>query len=315
MKKIMLVSTLVLVLLVAACNNQQMPTGNVVKEIGGEAKDPVEEKEEAVQEEKPRCSDECSADSCSGPEFIQCVTKDNGCKYKENKGKIKGKCGVECRSDSDCKSTEGCGDYKCVKVAYSMNENIKVDYLTYKITKAESFTKMGTSMFKKETNGKFIKVYLDMTNNAKETKEIFTPRFRLIDNQDRKFDRLSDDMMYIADYLEFGKQLQPGLTSSGAIVFEVPKDSTDLKLEIRGDWLSTSKVVVLLSNIKNIGKDTTQKDEVDEMMDEAMEEAEEQMEDLMNQCNSPFVCTSSCPEYMDVGQKNCPSGQVCCIQT
>ena len=36
-----------------------------------------------------------------------------------------------------------------------MNQNIDVDYLQYKITKAESFPKMGTSMFDKETSGKF----------------------------------------------------------------------------------------------------------------------------------------------------------------
>ena len=92
-----------------------------------------------------------------------------------------------------------------------MNQNVNVDYLSYKVTKAETFSEMGTSMFNKATNGKFVKIYLDITNNAKETKQIFSPRFVLVDNQERQFERLSDDMMYIADYLEFGKQLQPSL--------------------------------------------------------------------------------------------------------
>ncbi|MBU1644451.1 MAG: DUF4352 domain-containing protein [Nanoarchaeota archaeon] len=210
--------------------------------------------------------------------------------------------------------TEETTNVEEVTKLYSMNEEIEVDYLTYEITKAETFIEMGTSMFNKETSGKFIKVYLDITNNAKETKQIFTPRFKIEDNQDRKYDRLSDDMMYIADYLEFGKQLQPGLTTSGAIVFELPKDSLDLNLIISGDWLSVKEVKIKLSSIKNIGKDTTQQDEQDEMWDEAMEESEQQMEELMNKCNSPFKCSSSCPEYMDVGQKDCSSGQLCCMQ-
>ena len=130
---------------------------------------------------------------------------------------------------------------------YSMNKDVNVDYLTYKVTKAETFTEMGTSMFNKETNGKFIKVYLEITNNAKETKQIFSPRFRIMDNQERQYDRLSDDMMYINDYLEFGKQLQPGLTASGAIVFELPKDSTELKLVIKGDWVSISEIKISFS--------------------------------------------------------------------
>jgi hypothetical protein len=197
---------------------------------------------------------------------------------------------------------------------YSMNQNVNIDYLIYKATKAETFTEMGTSMFNKETNGKFVKIYLDITNNAKETKQIFTPRFILIDNQGRQFDRISDDMVYIADYLEFGKQLQPSLAASGAIVFELPKDSADLKLIITGDWTSTSKVIIAISNVKDIGKDTTQKYEQDKMWDETMKESEEKTKELMNKCNAPFSCSSSCPDMLDVGQKDCPSGKVCCMQ-
>lgn len=155
---------------------------------------------------------------------------------------------------------------------YSMNENIVVDYLSYKITKAETFNEMGVVVYNKETNGKFIKVYMDITNNAKETKNIFSPRFEIEDNQGRIYHRLSDDIIYIADYIEFGKQLQPGLTASGAIVFELPKDSSELKLVVSGDFLSVSEIKVDLSNIQDIGKDTTLKDEQDAMMEEVMQD-------------------------------------------
>ena len=197
----------------------------------------------------------------------------------------------------------------------SMNQNVNVDYLSYKLTKAETFTEMGTSMFNKQTTGKFVKIYLEITNNAKETKQIFTPRFTLLDNQDRQFDRISDDMIYIADYLEFGKQLQPSLSTSGAIVFELPKDSADLVLIIKGDFSSTSKVKIAISNIQDIGKDTTQKDKQDKMLSETMKESEAKTQELMNRCNTPFSCSSSCPDMMDVGQKNCASGQLCCMQS
>lgn len=198
--------------------------------------------------------------------------------------------------------------------SYSMNQDIDVDYLTYKVKNAETFTEMGTSIVKKETTGKFIKIYLDITNNAKETTQLFSPRFKIEDNQGRRYDRLSDDMVYIADYLEFGKQLQPGLTASGGIVFELPKDSKDLVLEITGDWVSITKVRVALSNIQDIGVDKTQKEKQDKIMAGAMEESQAQMEELMNQCNAPFKCSSSCAEFMDVGQKDCPAGQLCCMQ-
>jgi len=295
---------------------QELLTGQIKSKIL-ESEEIAEETENTPETSEPPCSDDCSSADCYGLDYFACIMQSDGCRDKINKGKVKGKCGVECLSGSDCNKDYECKDYKCKEevkeLIYSMNQDINVDYLTYKVTKAQTFTKMGNSIFNKETTGKFVKVYLSITNNAKETKQIFTPRFKLIDNQDRKFDRISDDMFYIADYLEFGEQLQPSLTVYGAIVFEFPKDSDGLKLEISGDWLSATKVTITLSNIQNIGIDTTLKDEQDEMMDDLIEEAEEQVEEIMRQCNSPFKCSSDCAQYSDVGQKDCPSGQVCCM--
>ena len=138
-----------------------------------------------------------------------------------------------------------------------MGENVQVDDLTYKVTRAETFTVMGASLFEKETSGKFVKVYLDITNSGKETQQAFSSRFTLVDSQNRQFDRLSDDSLYISDAVEFGIQLQPSLTSSGAVVFEIPKDSYGLRLVINGDWLSTSEAEVEISDVTNIGRDIT----------------------------------------------------------
>jgi len=301
------------IFLISSCATDlsKVPTGYNVKET--ETKQ-IPSKEIPKTEQKPSCTDKCSANSCNLYEFISCELTEEGCKLPINKGIIKGKCNVKCKSNSDCKDSEQCSeDFICVEKLYSMNQNIQVDYLTYKVTRVETFTEMGTSFYNKKTNGKFVKVYLDITNNAKETKQIFSPRFRLIDSQNRQFDRLSDDMLYISDYLEFGKQLQPSLAVSGAIVFELPKDSENLNLIIKGNWVSIEEVRVPLSNIKNIGVDTTQKEEQDKMWDQAMEEGEAKMEEIMGKCNAPFKCSSNCAKYSDTGQKDCPSGQVCCM--
>jgi len=195
-----------------------------------------------------------------------------------------------------------------------MNEAVTVDYLTYKVTKAETFTEMGTSFFNKKTEGKFVKVYLRILNNDKETQNIFSARFKIEDNQGRRYDQFPGDSLYISDSIDFGKQLQPGLAVSGAIVFEMPKDAQNLKLVIKGDWLSETEVIVQLSNVQNIGKDTTQKEEQDKIWDQNMEEAEEKTQELLNKCNAPFKCSSSCSDYADVGQKDCSSGEVCCLE-
>ena len=79
------------------------------------------------------------------------------------------------------------------------------------------------------------------------------------------------------------------------------------------DWTSTTEVKIALSRIEDIEKDATQQQEVDKLMDEAEQQAEEETERLMNQCNAPFICSSACPENLDLGQKDCPSGYVCCM--
>ena len=187
---------------------------------------------------------------------------------------------------------------------HHMNEGVAVDYVTYTITRVETFTRMGNNFLSKQTDGMFVKVYLKILNNAKETKELFTPRFVLIDDQGRKFERLSDDVFYIADGLNFGKALQPGLSTSGAIVFEIPTDIKGVALVVSGDWLSGTEVVIQIDRFTDIGADTTLERKVNA-----------QIEESMSKCNLPFHCRSSCTQYMSIGQKNCPSGQVCCMDS
>lgn len=39
----------------------------------------------------------------------------------------------------------------------------------------------------------------------------------------------------------------------------------------------------------------------------------EKLNKLMQECNEPFKCSSNCANYLSSGQKDCPSGQVCCL--
>ena len=73
------------------------------------------DKDEAVSEEDEEisCSDECSTDTCENNDYISCLKKEDGCRDKVNKGKILGKCGVECITDDDCSLDEECKNYKC----------------------------------------------------------------------------------------------------------------------------------------------------------------------------------------------------------
>lgn len=68
------------------------------------------------QEKKAPCDDECSISLCKGDNkktFYDCVKKADGCRKLEPQEMILGQCGVECFSESDCKSDERCNNNKC----------------------------------------------------------------------------------------------------------------------------------------------------------------------------------------------------------
>jgi hypothetical protein len=210
------------------------------------------------------------------------------------------------------------------KIIYSQDQDIPVDYFIYRVNRVESFQEMGLTGSKKKTEEIFIKVYLEIKNNANETQQILSNRVKIIDNQGRIFDPLSGASNFIADSFEWGVQIQPTLKASGATVFEIPKESQDLKLEIKGDWLSNTKVLVNLSNIDDIGIDTTLEKKQGQLSKQtSASNVSSQSSDntkattftingkQVTSCDEPLKCLSSC-SGINAGQLNCPTNTVCC---
>lgn len=76
---------------------------------------PPETKE--VSDKVRICTDECSKEddgTCDGHYYITCEEGSNGC-YEKEKRIVVGKCGVECKRDSDCGEGYYCEDYECVQ--------------------------------------------------------------------------------------------------------------------------------------------------------------------------------------------------------
>ena len=63
-------------------------------------------------ETTPSCTNECESTECLANKQYDCVTGADGCKNKVESKIAKGKCGVECISNSDCTGQE-CIAYKC----------------------------------------------------------------------------------------------------------------------------------------------------------------------------------------------------------
>ncbi len=114
------------------------------------------------------------------------------------------------------------------------------------ISKAKS---LGSSYSKKEAQGTFNVITLTIKNTGKETVTIDSSMLKVIDSQGRKFDYSIEGQT--AKGLAQGKvdlflqQVQPGLSVTGDIVFDLPDDATDLKLIVKGSMFGTEKQISL----------------------------------------------------------------------
>jgi RNA polymerase subunit RPABC4/transcription elongation factor Spt4 len=99
-----------------------------------------------------------------------------------------------------------------------------------------------------KTEGKFIVVDAKIVNNDSESRTLDTSMFKVIDTGNREFDVISkaEVMMIIGDKYLFLETLNPGLSRTGTLVFEVPADVTAYSLKTYpGVWFKTGKPVTV----------------------------------------------------------------------
>jgi len=136
---------------------------------------------------------------------------------------------------------------KEIKTA-KLQEKVIVDNIAYSVEKVRRLTQIGDyigdSFWGVKADGRFYAVFLNIENIGKESQNIYSNRFRIVDNKGRKYDPDTEAETYYKQAISFGEQIQPNLPITGAKIFDLPEEATGLKLEIRGDWLSVSEVMI-----------------------------------------------------------------------
>jgi len=121
--------------------------------------------------------------------------------------------------------------------------------LSFTVTNISKAKSLGSSYSKKEAQGTFNVITLTIKNTGKETVTIDSSMLKVTDSQGRKFDYSIEGQT--AKGLAQGKvdlflqQVQPGLSVTGDIVFDLPDDATDLKLIVKGSMFGTEKQISL----------------------------------------------------------------------
>ncbi|MGH0678702.1 DUF4352 domain-containing protein [Bacillus luti] len=103
----------------------------------------------------------------------------------------------------------------------------------------ETLESVGTEHINEKAQGVFKVVELTLTNNQKDAITLSSNSFKLVDNQDREFSPNSAAQIKLnvangGNSKFLLEKLNPGLSQTGKIVFDVPKDVQGLVLKARG---------------------------------------------------------------------------------
>jgi hypothetical protein len=102
----------------------------------------------------------------------------------------------------------------------------------YTVNSVDAYNTIGSDMIGEDASGVFVVVVLEMTNQSDETIDVSSNHLKLVDDQDREFDANAGAGAYVesddritAEGFAF-EQLNPGLSTSGAVIYDVSPGTT-----------------------------------------------------------------------------------------
>jgi hypothetical protein len=126
----------------------------------------------------------------------------------------------------------------------------------YVVNSVDAYSSIGSGAVSEDASGVFVVVVLEMTNQSEETIDVSSNHLKLIDDQDREFDADAGASVYVesddrinAEGFAF-EQLNPGLSTSGAVIYDVSPGTTyELMVEPVGIFSSANSKRVDLGEI------------------------------------------------------------------
>lgn len=137
------------------------------------------------------------------------------------------------------------------EAVYSIGDTVEVGDIGIAVNSVEEQTELvSDNQFIENitTDGKLIVVDATITNNGNEAETFHSSMFKIIDDQERTFEPLTDASLFtiLGDRNLFLESVNPGMSRSGLFVFEVPADVETYSLKMAGGLFSGDKVVVRL---------------------------------------------------------------------
>jgi hypothetical protein len=124
-------------------------------------------------------------------------------------------------------------------VHHKLGENITVGYWSYRCDSADWRTSIGSAYAPEYPDASFLVVNLGVRNNDKTASVL--PPLKLVDAQGREYDESSKGI-FLDKSFGMLKNVNPGVTSFGNLVFDVPRGQYSVK--VSGGFTSQDTVLI-----------------------------------------------------------------------
>lgn len=111
-----------------------------------------------------------------------------------------------------------------VKATASLNEPLTLKGTTYKVTNVRTAASVGDQFTKEQANGTFVIVKVELTNTKKQPATIMSNSLTLVGGNGSAYS-VSDDALLAVDDQIVLEEIQPGLSESGTLVYDVPESA------------------------------------------------------------------------------------------
>lgn len=132
---------------------------------------------------------------------------------------------------------------------YGLNQEVVDKDLSFTITNVTKQKNVGNSYTKKTAQGMFYIVTVQIKNNGDKTTTFDSSMAVMTDSQNRQFERSIEGQTVLG--MEKGsvdlflQQVQPGLSVTGKIIFDVPEDIADPMVVVKGSIFSSGQKIKL----------------------------------------------------------------------
>ena len=144
-------------------------------------------------------------------------------------------------STTNSNSSSGNSNTPAVQTA-KVGATVNDGDLAFTVQTVDTAQTIGNSFTQKTAQGQYVILTVKIQNNGKDTKTINASDFNVVDSQGRKYDYSTDGQMAMEETdgttSFFLQQIQPSLSVTGKLVFDVPATATGLKLMAQGDIFS-----------------------------------------------------------------------------